>query len=505
MVDIKLYIGDSTTILKQLPPDSVDCIITSPPYYKQRIYGHNKEIGREEDIDEYVGKLKEVFKNCNRILKNTGTFFLNIGDKYINKHLKMIPERIALSLINDGWILRNKVLWYKPNAMPTPVRNRLNTTYEPVFLFVKKEGLHSYYFNISSSSRNENEEHNFNFEEFLGLTVKNSITNSFNEGTISKILKGNEMFFGVVRSSNGEKLYLINNPNKQNNIEPNMLCPLCKNKLYVEKRYPTYFFCDYCKKELPYKDKFPIPKTNNIDMKNLKEICCGNKTNNPKLFNDIKNDYNGKFTTSPANRGASPGARLSLYGEKLILQRRYKVYQSLIAEYLRFWKEKRKITIKKIDDYFEYKDTASHWLRTDAGHWGKGGSIPKPDDWKKLKQLLKFNEIYDDYICDLHLVLQTVKDHPEGKNPGDMWEIKTQPLELSHFATFPEKLVEKCIELGCPPRGVVLDPFAGSGTTGKVARDMGRESILIELVDDYIDIIKERCGDIEIRRENDKS
>jgi len=90
-----------------------------------------------------------------------------------------------------------------------------------------------------------------------------------------------------------------------------------------------------------------------------------------------------------------------------------------------------------------------------------------------------------------------LRANPKGKNPGDVWSIKVQPLPEAHFATFPEELVEKCISAGCPEGGVVLDPFAGSGTTGKVAYDLERSAILIELVPEYINIIKKRCPNLK--------
>jgi len=82
--------------------------------------------------------------------------------------------------------------------------------------------------------------------------------------------------------------------------------------------------------------------------------------------------------------------------------------------------------------------------------------------------------------------------HPFGKNPGDVWTIPTQPFKESHFAVFPEKLVEPMIKAGCPQEGLVLDPFAGSGTTNIVAEKLGRNSIGIEINSDYVAIIKKR-------------
>jgi len=88
--------------------------------------------------------------------------------------------------------------------------------------------------------------------------------------------------------------------------------------------------------------------------------------------------------------------------------------------------------------------------------------------------------------------IECYKVNPLGKNPGDVWTIPTQPFPESHFATFPEKLVEPMIKAGCPKKGIVLDPFAGSGTTNLVAEKLERNSIGIELNSDYIEIIKKR-------------
>ena len=214
-------------------------------------------------------------------------------------------------------------------------------------------------------------------------------------------------------------------------------------------------------------------------------------------LNISKQIYKGKFKFDPKNRGASPGARKSLFGEYLVVQRRYRIFQPIIADYLRLWRKKRGITTKKIDRLLGYRDTAGHWFRKDTGSWGRGGSIPLPKDWFRLKEILKFDDIYDRWVTETHLVLQTVKAHPKGKNPGDVWSIKLQPLSYTHFATFPEELVRRCIKAGSPEGGIVLDPFAGSGTTGKVAQDLGRDSILIEIVDEYLGIVKKRCKTIK--------
>ena len=215
---------------------------------------------------------------------------------------------------------------------------------------------------------------------------------------------------------------------------------------------------------------------------------------------DKKSDYNGKFKdTNKINLGASPGARLSVNGEFYSKQRVYNIDDELelkIIDLLRKYRDIRKISSKEIDRYFGYKDTAGHWFRLDKG----GRTIPKPEDWYKLKELLGIKETeYDEIITKEHYVLQTVKPNPLGKNPGDVWDFPTAKIKDSHFAVFPEELPKRIIASACPINGIVLDPFAGSGTTLKVAKNLEMRSIGIELNTDYLKIIEKRCGTIEVK------
>ena len=488
-----VFIGDVLEVLKILPDEIVDCVVTSPPYWKQRDYGNTSQIGQEDTYEEYIEKLSSVFNELKRVLKPTGTFFLNVGYKYQEKEMLLIPELLAHNLQKNGWALINKIIWYKPNAMPSSFESRFSNVYEPIFLFVKKESKYNYYFSLDNlripTSNFTNEK---SPEEILGFEVRNTLLKAKkSEGIVSKVYqnKKGEILVKVKWDDDNETLEIVQDFNKdsQNTIE--LICQDCGGIIKNEFQLNEHSDCE----------SFPIPLLpENTSHENLIEISQSLPLFEIESFfsENKKSNYNGKFKLSPQNRGASPGARKSLFGEYLVLQRRYKVYQSLIASYLRYWREKKKITIKEIDEKLGYKDTAGHWFRKDSGSWGKGGSIPLPDDWFKLKEILEFDDLYDRWVTETHLVLQTVKPHPKGKNPGDVWEIKLQPLSEAHFATFPEELVKKCIEAGCPEGGLVLDPFAGSGTVGKVANELNRNSILIELVEDYLDIIKKRCKHI---------
>jgi len=130
--------GDSLNTLKNIPSAAVDCIVTSPPYYGQRDYAVDGQLGGEDTPKEYVKKLANLFDECKRVLKESGTLWLNLGDKYLDGNLLGMPWRVALALQDRGWILRNDIIWHKPNAMPHSAKNRLTTDHEYIFFFTKK-------------------------------------------------------------------------------------------------------------------------------------------------------------------------------------------------------------------------------------------------------------------------------------------------------------------------------------------------------------------------------
>ena len=166
--------GDSRTVLATLPEASVQCCVTSPPYFGLRDYGHNGQIGLEATTDDYVAEMVALFREVRRVLKDDGTLWLNLGDSYAGsgkgpsqslsaeardmthtmhtafvpdglkpKDLIGIPWRVAFALQADGWYLRQDIIWHKPNPMPESVTDRCTKAHEYVFL-LSKSG--SYYF-----------------------------------------------------------------------------------------------------------------------------------------------------------------------------------------------------------------------------------------------------------------------------------------------------------------------------------------------------------------------
>ena len=304
---IKILQGDAYDRMREIEDESIDCIVTSPPYWQLRDYGIDGQLGLEETVEEYLKKLIAVFDEAWRGLKDSGTVFVNIGDTYSNVNSKfisgsnnknyridkqtaktrkksnirrkskmMIPERFAIAMIERGWILRNEIIWHKPNVVPEAVRDRFTNDFEKIYFFTKNE------------------------------------------------------------------------------------------KYFFEKQYEAF----------------------------------------------------SEKTLTAFKDGIMPTGKKKMLG---------------------------------------------------AGESRTGmREVNKP--WKAA-----YNE--------------------KGRNMRTVWKIATKGIPEAHFATFPDELARRCILAGCPENGIVLDLFLGSGTTLKVAKQLNRSGIGIELKKEYIEIAKQRIGD----------
>jgi site-specific DNA-methyltransferase (adenine-specific) len=137
--------GKAAEVLNGLEAETVQTCVTSPPYFGLRDYnGGDGGIGLETTVDRYVANLAEVFRGVKRVLKPDGTLFLNLGDTMQDKSLLGVPWRVAFALVADGWILRNDIIWAKPNPTPESCKDRLTRAHEYVFLFSRAK---SYKFN----------------------------------------------------------------------------------------------------------------------------------------------------------------------------------------------------------------------------------------------------------------------------------------------------------------------------------------------------------------------
>jgi DNA modification methylase len=296
---------------------SADCIVTSPPYWAKRDYRVVGQYGHEPDPAGYVATLQATFREARRVLADDGTCWLNLGDSYSaggssptgrhtylgpnlagrhaagmgTKNLLGLPWRVALALQDDGWILRNAIIWHKPNAMPESVRDRMSCRYELIFLLVKSR---HYWFDL---------------------------------------------------------------------------------------------------------DPIRIPHT------------TGRAS---------------RQATHPRGTGRPPG---------------------------------RPARGRRPPDSRPLKYSADTRQVIGAQRYGSG----------RCRSV-----------------------HPLGRNPGDVWAIPTRPYLGPHFAAFPIAVPTRCIQAGCKPGGLVLDPFCGTGTTGLAALSLGRRFIGIELSPAFAALAAER-------------
>lgn len=342
----KILQGDSLEILKTLPDESIDCVMTSPPYWALRDYGVAGQLGLEPTFEEYINKLCNIFDEVKRVLKKEGTCWVNIGDSYSgtgdkgdykdpkwkgrngqskamnsktsvpSKSLCMIPSRFSIEMVNRGWILRNEIIWHKPNCMPESVTDRFTNDFEKLFFFVKSK---KYWSDMKA--------------------VAEPITDS----SAIRLLQDIENQKGSERANGG------------------------------------------------------------------------NKTNgNMKAVSNLR--FGGN----------------------------------------------------KADGYGVRTKSGKAWRPEMAGSGVEGHSGYKQADGSLMIKPMR--------------------------NKRTVWKIEPKGFREAHFAVYPEKLCVTPILAGCPEGGIVLDPFMGSGTTCKVARDLGRKYLGIELNPDYIKIANKRLA-----------
>lgn len=327
-----LICGDSLEVIKKIPSNCIDMAITSPPYWGKREYDSGG-IGLENDYNEFISSLLFIFLELKRVLKPTGSFWLNIGDTYQNKTLIGIPWRIAIKMMDEqGWILRNEVIWNKVKGGMDNSNDKLGNVHEPFFHFVKQP---KYYYDADSIRSTPQK-----------ATIKN----------------------GTVISATG-----VSGVRYKRQIE-------LSTALTSEEKLNAF---------------------NDLE-KTLQNVRDGN-------ISDFRMIIRGQQRTTHSDSEKVSGRAKEL------------------------------------------KDKGFYFL----------------------------------------------KYHPNGSKPRDVWDIIPEDTQkrLSHFAPYPEDLCKIPILATCPPNGIVLDPFIGTGTSMVVAYDFGRKSIGIDISSEYIKLAEERFGE----------
>jgi len=323
--------GDALTVLQDLPADCIDCIMTSPPYWGQRDYGRGG-IGLEETWQEYVTDLAAICSELKRVLKPTGSFWLNIGDTYQNKNLLGLPWRVALTLTDQqGWILRNSIIWNKVKGGMDNATDKLRNVHEMVFHFVKKSK--GYFYNVDAARHQPRS------------------AKVVNERVVSATGVSGVRYRRQIELSTA-----LNEAEKRN----------------------AYAALDAI----------------------LAEVQAGKLSDFRMIIRGVQ-----RATHSDSEK-VSGRAR-------------------------------------------ELRDRGFYFL----------------------------------------------KYHPNGSKLSDVWDIMPEDTQKrkTHFAPYPEDLCKLPILTTCPEDGIVLDPFAGTGTTNLVAFKLGRKSVGIEISEEHIAVARERC------------
>jgi site-specific DNA-methyltransferase (adenine-specific) len=218
----KILQGDALTELKKLPSESISCVMTSPPYWALRDYGVKDQLGLEPTFQEYINRLCDIFDEAKRVLRKDGTCWINLGDTYCSKgetrhkgygdpkqpklgikdynepsglpqiveekSLCNIPARFSIEMQNRGWILRNVLIWHKPNCMPSSVKDRFTVDFEYLFFFVKNK---KYWFETQYEPHNPKYAYDHNNEnERKGVNWKFETQDRTTEGRSRKEFYG---------------------------------------------------------------------------------------------------------------------------------------------------------------------------------------------------------------------------------------------------------------------------------------------------------------------------
>jgi DNA modification methylase len=383
-----VFVGDSLSTLSSLPSGFVDTCLTSPPYWGARDYGNPKQLGLEAGLEEYISKLVELFREVRRLLKPRGTAWLNLGDSYFhgagtiggrppargwkrNKQLVLVPFRLAIALQEDGWWLRNVVVWHKPNAMPSSVADRLTNTWEPVFLLAKSE---HYDFNLDAIR--------------MPHKTDDAVERRRAEGGLSN---------GKARGQSHLRRWL-NSPRHRATIEG--------------------------KREVRRRPNAPNPTE--------------------------------------------------------------------LARHLRSALSRKQQSIEWVAQELGLPfERTRHYFRTDE----IGSRLPPESVWHRLKSLLELGDQFDEAMA-VEVGDNVFRNHPHGRNPGDVLDIAVSSSDDQHFAQMPLRLATRCLQATLPREGVCLDPFMGAGTSGVATLDLGGRFVGVELrrefASHFVEVVTDR-------------
>lgn len=383
--------GNCLEKLRELPDASVQCCVTSPPYYALRDYGHADQIGKEDTLDEYIDKLVAVFREVRRVLKDDGTLWLNLGDSYAGSWGAQSREKNK----GEGTASESQIEAH-PKTTHTGSMKRFRPSAGRADGVVDPRG-----------QRNR---------DGVGVVV----------GLKPKDLIGVPWRMAFTLQADGWWLR--------------------EDIIWAKPNCMPESVTDRCTRSHEYIFHLSKSATYYHDAEAIKE---------PAIY-EIENSHG---STKARKARAQENHKSMPTGERNGIRPAG-------------FKDARDFAGKNGDE---------------SGHTGgRYDGEAKPDKQRgHSRRHDGFNDRWDK--------MEKEEQCSGMRNKRSVWTVAPANYPDAHFATFPEALIQPCILAGCPTGGVVLDPFGGSGTTGKVALELGRQAILCELNPEYVKLIRQRC------------
>ena len=463
-----------------LPDESVDVAITSPPYWGLRDYGIEGQLGLEPTFQEYIEKMLLITKELKRVLKKSGSFYLNMGDTYsgggggnygdglsvqsgathptltskpqsiLSKSLCFIPERLAIRMEDEQkWIPRNKIIWFKPNHMPSSVTDRLTNSWEYLYHFAKSK---KYYYNLDAI-RVPHAESSY---ERANHSWKHSTRNKdATPPDTQQRWNVKELKYNFEKGKAPDDVY----QGKFKGSEDAESFGSPQARTQRDKSIQEFFEKKGSEGNVNLTDR-KYEKTDEIYGED-----SGNRGRTREHLDNRKQD-------------SVPSKNHNLYeGFNARLKESHGIYQEQgFAAKEKGW-----------NDYKEKYQAEGRWMSDKYLQLGKNPSdiIEASPEVRAKSKLIKTHRMdiariraYGEGMIhwgDRHPSQDPSWYNKNGKNPSDFWEITTQPMKEAHFATFPERLCLQPLLSSCPPDGIVFDPFMGSGTVAVVAEKINRK------------------------------
>ena len=550
-----IHCGDALTVLRALPDTSVNCCITSPPYYGLRDYGCAGQIGLESTPAEYIARLVEVFREVRRVLKDDGTLWVNIGDSYASsrpcrrrnqigagslengkrearaermgpglkeKDLIGVPWMLAFALRDDGWYLRSDLIWNKPNPMPESVKG---SHYSRHRVTIKE-------YERLSSLRYVDECAGDDWAGNMPRLSEREVSSS--KAPLSKQSQGNRngASQGIPRGSAGEA----------ETVQPFAVREAEQNQIREDRQRESHSgegcqeICGVSAGETSKRHQAPEDKRR-TDTAGAKESGDSQIQANGQGEIAEPSAIREEEGRNPCVEQSSDGCRVgrncdSARGALPLLQGDGQVDAgsrdtsqqgraahegqrgaSLPAVQFEEAGQDPNLLVgcpgcPKCIQHHGYifhlsagRCTKSHeyifMLSKSARYWCDMDAVSEPATYAGKIVTLGEKSLSKGQANGANVAASgngraSEVTVKDRRNLRSVWTLATLPTPEAHFATFPIELPETCLRAGCPEGGTVLDPFAGAGTTGLACLKNGRKFIGIELNAEYIRIAEGR-------------